>query len=277
MQTEELQITTQQGDSLYAKIWEPDTSPIAMICIIHGLSEHINRYNAYATFMVNKGICVMGIDQQGHGKSPGKRGHISSYDKLSSNVQSLLIEARLRHDEIPLFLFGQSMGGNIVLNYGMDNKSKELTGLIVSSPLLKLAFDPPKWKTSLGRIMQKIIPSFSIPSDIDPMELSHDPEIGKAYFEDPLNHGKISARLFHILMEGSDRAFREIKSINIPVLLMHGNEDRLTSHEASISLGKLNPLIETRIWQGMRHELHNERGNEEVLKHTHDWLKSKLQ
>jgi len=226
--------------------------------------------------MISRQIGVIGLDQQGHGNSPGKRGHIASHEILMSNVQSLLIETRLRYNDIPLFLFGQSMGGNIVLNYGIDNKSKEIKGIISSSPFLQLAFEPPKWKTSLGRILQNILPSLTLPADIDPMELSHDPEIGRAYMEDPFNHGMISARLYNLMLAGCERAFKSVNTLNIPVLLMHGDEDRLTSHKASISLGELNPIIETKIWPGMRHELHNERGKEEVLEFTCQWMKKIL-
>lgn len=276
MHTEEIQIQTQLGDMLYGKIWEPDSDPIAIICIIHGLDDHINRYQDYASFMAGRHIAVIGLDQQGHGNSPGKRGHIGSQETLMSNVQSLLIEARLRYNDIPLFLFGQSMGGNIVLNYGIDNRSKEVKGIIASSPFLELAFSPPKWKTALGRIIQNVLPSLTLPSEIDPMELSHDPEIGRAYMEDPFRHGRISARLYHLMVQGCERAFKLANTLNIPVLLMHGDEDRLTSHESSISLAKLNPIIEMKLWPGMRHELHNERGKDEVLEFNYQWIKNKL-
>lgn len=272
MTTEEIQIKAFDGVLLYGKIWKPKDTPKAFIAILHGLSDHINRFNEFSEFMNANNIGVIGFDQPGHGNSPGKRGHIISSEDIQSNVQNLLIETRLRFSEIPLFLYGQSMGGNIALNFGINIKSKELTGLIVSSPWIKLAFEPPAWKISASRLLNKIIPGLTMKNEIDPMELSHDPKVGRKYLEDSLNHGKISTRLYNLMMEGAARIIKSATSIQLPVLLMHGDEDKLTSHKTSEAISKNNSRIELKIWSGMRHELHGEKGKEQVMEYIVSWI-----
>ena len=261
------------GIPLNACWWIPDNEPKAILAIVHGLSDHIDRYHDLSAFLNQNGIATIGMDYQGHGKSPGKRGHVKSYELLLSNVDSLLIEARLAFNDAPLFLYGQSLGGNIVANYTLRHKSKELMGVIISSPWFELAFSPPSHKMVISGIINRVWPSMTIPNDLDPMELSHDPLIGKSYIEDPLVHGKISVRLFNMAVKHGQWAMDHADLLHYPALIMHGTDDRITSHEASIRFtDKAGSLAGIRIWEGLRHELHNEKNKEEVMRYICDWI-----
>jgi alpha-beta hydrolase superfamily lysophospholipase len=265
------------GKKLHACKWIPDSDPIAVVALVHGLGDHIGRYELFSEFLNKNKIAVTGLDYQGHGKSRGKRGHVRSYDLLLSNIETLLIKARLEFNNTPIFLYGHSLGGNIVANYVLRHQSKEITGSIISSPFLELAFYPPEWKIRLAKILNGLWPSLTLSNELDPMELSHDPLVGKAYIEDPLVHEKISVSLYNNAINMGNWALENAELLNYPTLIMHGSEDRLTSHKASERFAKeAGDLATIKIWEGLRHEIHNEKNKEEIMNFICDWIRKYL-
>jgi len=277
MAKESFQLLDAYDRKLNAYFWLPEQEVVAVVAIIHGLGDHISRFEYLSEFLNFNGIATIGMDYQGHGKSPGKRGHIRSYDLFLSDIEKLLIEARLRNNNAPLFLFGHSLGGNIVANYILRHQSKEISGVIISSPYLKLAFDPPKWKIKMAKILGSLFPSLTLSNEIDPMELSHDPFVGKAYLEDPLVHNKVSLKLYNIATKQGIWALDNAHLLNYPALILHGDEDRLTSHLATEEFAvKAGPRATLKIWKGLRHELHQEKNKDEVLKYICNWIKEHI-
>lgn len=266
-----------EGKTLYACKWITDSDPIAVVAVVHGLSDHMGRYDSFSKYLNKKGIAVYGMDYQGHGESPGKRGHVRSYDLLISNIDKLLVAVRLEYNDTPLFLYGHSLGGNIVSNYILQHHSKEIAGVILSAPFLELAFEPPAWKVRLARILNSLWPSLTLSDDLDPMELSHDPLVGKAYLEDTLVHGKISVRVFNSAISQGAWALENAGLLNYPTLIMHGSEDRLTSHKASVRFTKnAGESANLKIWEGLRHEIHNERNKEDVMNFIYGWIRETI-
>lgn len=262
------------GKNLYACKWITDSDPIAIVALVHGLSDHLGRYEQFADFLNKNGIAVIGMDFQGHGKSSGKRGHVRSYELFLANIENLLIQARLEYNNTPLFLYGHSLGGNIVANYVLRHQSKEITGSIISAPFFELAFKPPTWKIKFAKILNRVWPSLTLSNELDPMELSHDPLVGKAYLEDPLVHGKISAGVFNSAIIQGNWALENAGLLNYPLLIMHGSDDTITSYRASERFAKeAGTLATLKIWEGLRHEIQNENNKEEVMKYMCDWIK----
>jgi alpha-beta hydrolase superfamily lysophospholipase len=274
MAKETFDLIDADGKTLYACKWITDSDPIAVVAIVHGLSDHVGRFDSFSKYLNKKGIAVYGLDYQGHGESPGKRGHVRSYDLLISNIEKLLIAIRLEYNNSPLFLYGHSLGGNIVANYTLQHQSKEIAGVVLSAPFFELAFEPPAWKVRLAGILKSLWPSLTLSDDLDPMELSHDPMVGKAYFEDPLVHGKISVRVFNSTISKGTWALENAGLLNYPTLILHGTEDRLTSYKASEKFSKdAGELATLKLWEGLRHEIHNEINKDEVLKFISNWIK----
>ena len=148
--------------------------PSAVVCILHGHGEHIGRYHHVMEHLKAQNIASVGFDFRGHGRSEGKRGHMPSMDQVLSDVEESLKFVRLNYLDVPMILFGHSFGGCVVLNYVLKKPIIELAGFIVSSPWLALAFEPPKWKVKLGRIMASILPKLSLKSELNPDHLSKD-------------------------------------------------------------------------------------------------------
>jgi alpha-beta hydrolase superfamily lysophospholipase len=271
MSTIEWTWKSRDGLELAARGWTPEKTK-AIVCLVHGHGEHIGRYRHVGEALAKAGYMLLAFDLRGHGLSGGQRGHAPSYESLMDDISDLLTEARKRYPGLPMFLYGHSMGGNQVINYTLRHP-EDLKGVIATGPWLRLAFEPTAVKLTLAKVMNSIAPSFSQPSGIEQAALSRDPEIVSAYAADPLVHDKVSARLFTVLHANGLWALEHAADLKIPLLLMHGSADRLTSLVASKEFAAAaGSKITLRIWDGFYHEVHNEPEKAEVIKAMIDWL-----
>lgn len=266
-----------ENATIQGKIWKTDRAAKAVVALVHGFFEHIDRYQHVADYLNQHDIALVSYDQRGHGKSSGKRGHVRHYEWLLEDVDRLLKETQEAFAGVPIFLYGHSWGGNIVSNYLLKKDTSSLAGAVLSSPWLRLAFEPPKVQLAMGRLVSKLFPGFSQKSSVDIKELSTDENVGKAYKADPLVHEKISASTFLGTYEAGNWAVANASSLNIDTLIMHGTADKVTSHKASKEFAqKANGKATLQLWEGMRHETHNEVKKEEVLQLVTEWITNKL-
>ncbi|MEQ9302122.1 MAG: alpha/beta hydrolase [Cyclobacteriaceae bacterium] len=274
MHTDELELRTKDGLTLTGKIWRPEGEPKKIICLVHGHGEHIGRYEHFAAHFVECGIALFAVDLRGHGKSEGKRGHAPSYDLLMSDVEELVKAARVEYNDTPIILYGHSMGGNLVAGFILQNNMKELEAAVLSSPWLTLAFDPPSVQVKLAKFVRKLLPSFTQHSKLDVQLLSKDPEVIKAYQEDPLVHDLVSPSLFLSIIKGGQDALSKASELKLPTLVMHGDDDKITSADSSGRFAR-DAGAEYKLWKGLKHEPHNEPEQKEVLTYVSDWILKK--
>jgi len=269
---------TQEGKKIYAQGWNPPQTK-GVVCIIHGYNEHSGRYERAALSLCNAGYAVLAFDELGHGKTEGKRGHTPSYEAFLDSVKIILDEAETRFPGVRKFLWGHSMGGAIAINY-LLRRHPNISGAIATDPLFRLAFAPSPVKVFLAWIMVHIYPAFTENANLDSDALSRDKEEVRKYNTDPLVHGKITAGLFFGIHKAGLWALENAKELQIPLLLMHGTADRLTSVEATKEFAKDAPqnLITLKLWDGFYHELHNEPEpyRTEVMAYMVNWLNGRL-
>ena len=276
MKTFESGWLNKDGTKFYVFGWEPDKKPKAFVCLVHGHGEHVGRYAHVGEAFAKAGYVLAGFDARGHGKTSGPRGHAPSYDALMDDIADFLAQMQMRYPGLPRFLYGHSMGGNQVINFALRRKP-DLMGVIATDPWLKLAFDPPAMQVTLGRMMNNIVPGFTQKSGLETAALSRDPNVVQAYKDDPLVHDKISARLFVGMYESGLWALDHAAEFTLPLLLMHGTADRLTSAEASRQFAERGGKnITWRAWDGFYHEIHNEPEKAKVIKVMVDWIASRL-
>jgi alpha-beta hydrolase superfamily lysophospholipase len=188
------------------------------------------------------------------------------------DIASFSQQTDQRYAGLPRFLYGHSLGGNLVLNYALRRKP-DLHGVIATGPWLKLAFDPPASQVTLGRLMNGIAPGFVQHSKLDTRGLSHDQLVVDTYNNDPLVHDKISARLFVAIYDSGLWALEHAAEFPLPLLLMHGAADPITSAKASQEFAqKAGNKVTLKVWDGMYHEIHNELEQAEVFNFMLDWL-----
>lgn len=276
MTHEEFSLQTKDNLNLFAQSWEAKKNPRAAVCLVHGIGEHSNRYHHVAQTFNQAGFSMLGYDHRGHGKSPGKRGHIPNYETMLDDVATALTSTQERYPQMPVFLYGHSMGGSLVLNYAL-RRSPNLAGVICTSPWIKLGFEPPKVQIMLARIMNFIMPSFSQVNELDLQGLSRDPEVLKAYQVDPLVHDQASARLFVEFYKAGYWALDNAARLALPLLLAHGSADTLTSPKASQDFAaRAGDFCTLKIWEGYVHETHNEPEKDEVIAFYIQWADKQL-
>jgi alpha-beta hydrolase superfamily lysophospholipase len=277
MQHRELGWVSEDGLDLYAQAWEPDTDLRAVVCLVHGIGEHSGRYGYVASRLTGAGFALLCCDLRGHGRSSGQRGHSPSYAHLMQDIDTLLEQASAKYPGKPRFLYGHSMGGGLVLNYALRCKP-DIAGVIATSPWLRLTTPAPAWKLSFGKVMYYLFPRFSMPTGLDQAALAHDPAVIKAYAADPLVHEQVSARLAIDMFSAGEYALAHAGELSLPLLLVHGSADQITSPEATRQLAASAPAgrVTLRILDGCFHETHNEPEKEQVTQLLIDWLSAQV-
>jgi alpha-beta hydrolase superfamily lysophospholipase len=276
MSIQEFSWQTSDNLKIFAQVWQPEKPVRAVIALIHGLGEHCNRYAHLAEFYNQQGIAVISFDLRGHGRSEGPRGHAPSYDAICDDIQYLLNEAAKRFPEKPIFLYGHSLGGGLVLYFALKRKPA-ITGVIATSPGLEPAQPVTGVKLVMGRLMNVIYPTFSMTNDLDLSGLSRDPEVAKAYKADPLVHGLISARLGMELLDNGQYVLAHAAEFPLPLLVMVGTADRLVNSATVTAFAKKAPQSTTfKTWEGHYHELHNEPDKQDVLTYELGWIDAQL-
>ena len=221
MKHTEFKFKTFDGLLLFSQSWQPEGRTRAVICLVHGIGEYSGRYVHVADRLTQAGYAIFTFDLRGHGKSEGLRGHTPSYEALMQDISSLLETANKQFPQLPVFLCGHSLGGNLVLNYVL-RRQPHLKGVIATAPWLRLAFEPPASKIALGKMTDCIWPSFSQKSGLDTKALSRDLEVVHSYKNDPLVHDRISARMFISAYQAGQWALEHASKFSLPLLLMQG-------------------------------------------------------
>ncbi|MBU2914676.1 alpha/beta hydrolase [Reichenbachiella agariperforans] len=272
VEKEEFSIISRDGTQLAGYEYLVDT-PKALICMIHGLGEHAGRYEHVAQFFCNQQVAFYVIDMRGHGDSEGKRGHAASHEALLEDVEELMMYARSEFNDLPMFLYGHSMGGGVVANYCLLRNTGELSGAILSSPWLSLVDTPPAWKITLANKVAKVWPSFTQSNELSQHMLTNDPAVNEAYMQDPKVFGKISVKLFSEAQTQGQWAIENTDRLKLPLFVFHGEDDPITSPTASKEFSEQRPeLITYTTYPDTKHEPHNDLKKEEVLENVMRWM-----
>jgi alpha-beta hydrolase superfamily lysophospholipase len=259
------------NETVFFRHW-PCENPSSVVCIVHGLGEHCNRYNHFAGFFNSKGLACLGYDRVGHGRSSGKRGHVENFSFYLDEIDMLLQTARKEYPKAPVFLYGHSMGGNLVLNYVL-RKSEEITGAIATGSWIRLSKNPSALLLAFARAINSICPSFHQPNGLDVATLSRDRNVVKAYQQDPLVHDRISVKAAVEMFDAAGFLDKYQGLFPKPLLLMHGNTDSLVDVSGTNALAtRITGDITLKIWPDMFHEIHNETDKQLVMDYTFNWI-----
>ncbi len=249
----------------------PADDPAGCIIMVHGLGEHIERYQGLAGYFNSRHYSFIGADLPGHGKSPGVRGFIKNIEQCHRIINDLSLIVRETEGNVPLFLYGHSLGGALALNYLQSNEV--FAKAIITSPWISLAEEPPAFRVKLAFALSRLVPSLQQESGLDPAYISSDKNVVAEYISDPLVHSKITLSLFRLASKNAIKLKAAKDILNIPVLLMHGVADRITSPGGSEMFAENNTGVELKLWQDGYHELHNEPFKNDVLDFIVNWLK----
>ena len=260
------------GLDMYARSWAPEGQPKAVLVLVIGLGEHVARYEHVGAALVDKGYALLGFDLRGHGRSGGPRGHSPCNEAFMQDIDSMFKQVDLLFPGIRQFIYGHSLGGILVLNYVLC-RQPALAGAVVTAPGLHTALEDQKVKVMLAKVLGSFLPSITFPSGLDAAILSRNPEVVNRYKNDPLVHDRISFGMGKNLLEMSQWIFEHASELNIPLLLMHGTEDKLAFSRGSQEFAeKAGDKVTLKLWDGLYHEIHNEPEQAQVFAYMLDWL-----
>ncbi|MFW5708982.1 MAG: alpha/beta hydrolase [Chloroflexota bacterium] len=266
---------TSDNMSLHTIQWLPasEKKPRALVLLVHGIAEHCGRYQHVAQALTEADYAVFGLDHRGHGRSDGRRSLIRDFDKPVTDLAQYMQHFRAQHPDQKVFVFGHSMGALIGLLFALKYQA-ELAGFISQGTPLNLDEKIPRLLLPLAKIVTRALGDFrSIPIQAD--DLSRDPAVVAAYQEDPLVDTRwMRAGVVLKLLQTGQQARKQLESLHLPLLILHGTADTIcpisgsrTLHEHAASADKT--LI---TYENAFHELHNEPDQAQVLHDILSWL-----
>jgi alpha-beta hydrolase superfamily lysophospholipase len=262
------------GSELFWQQWLPVGQPRAVIVLIHGLGEHSSRYGHLARRFTDRGIAVFTQDNRGHGRSRGGRG-VMDFDAAVEDVGELVDEAHERYPGVPVVIYGHSLGALISMTYTVTT-SPDIVAQIASAPALDSELRKQRVKFALANVLGRLAPNVVIPTGLDSAGVSRDPDVVAAYDADPLVHDKGSVGMARATFAAMDRMMAQ-RTFPVPLLMIHGTDDRLTVPDASKRfVEKATGDITLIEFHGMYHEPHNEPEQQEVFDHVMEWLEERL-
>ncbi|MGH3873734.1 MAG: lysophospholipase [Pseudonocardiaceae bacterium] len=265
------------GRSIYWQAWLPPNQASAVIVIVHGFGEHSGRYGHVGNRLAMSGFAGYAADHRGHGRSDGRRANIERMTLIVADLGGFVQFAIERHPGLPVFMVGHSLGGLIALQYALE-RDVGLDGLVLSAPAVQVTTGS-GLQRRLARMLSALLPDLQIAALDADQKISRDPEVIRAYREDPLvYHGRIKARTgAEILTTMADLPAR-LPQLAIPLLILHGTDDLICDPAGSaIVHDRVSCTDKTlRRYRGLYHELFNEPERDEVLTDLIHWLHQHL-
>lgn len=251
--------------------WVPEKYDRMMV-LVHGIGEHIGRYDHVAEFFTARGYVVVGIDHYGHGKTDGKKGDSKGFEFMFDYLEHFLMEMQSEYQKNTV-MYGHSMGGGLLTGF-LLKRQPQLDAAIISAPALIIATKPGPFLKGLLRVLNKLAPHFRIPQGLEIDKISHDRGAVEKFRKDPLRHGKISFRLAYDMISNGDFCMENADLLRVRSLLIHGDADEFTAVTGSRLFASRAPvnLLTYQEWPGLYHEMHNEYESAMVLQFIADWL-----
>ncbi len=268
-------VTRPDGTRLALRWWRPDTRPLASVVVLHGLGEHIGRYERLAGALVRTGLAMYGFDQRGHGESPGPRARFRSLDELVSDAAAVVSTVR-EEQAGPWALFGHSLGGLVALR-AVQGGTLRPDALVLSSPFLRRSSMPHPVVQQLALALAPIAPW--LPAQrLDPEAMSRDPSAVEAYRSDPLIlHGPVRLDAAAATLRGARAAMApDEPTLRLPTLVLHGSADRVADPKRAEALARRNPGVTLHLEPDGHHELFNDTCREFITGVLVRWLKVRL-
>jgi alpha-beta hydrolase superfamily lysophospholipase len=260
------------GALLFRRSWIPRSAK-RIIVLVHGYGEHSGRYEHTASDLARAGFEVHAYDQQGHGRSGGARCHVRRFEHLLDDLEGFVAAVRTERTPLPIVVVGHSMGGLVVAAYASQRDPK-IAGVVTSGATLSMPEDLPRARGIAAHVLRWLAPRLSLASQLDPEALSRDPEIVRAYLEDPLVQGKITTSLASQMLAAIKRTAAAASAVKVPMLLLHGEDDRICPVAGSRDFFEQLTVTQRglRTYPGLRHEIFNEPERATVLDDLVGWI-----
>jgi alpha-beta hydrolase superfamily lysophospholipase len=268
---------TRDGLELRTLHWAAAGAPRGHVLLIHGIAEHAGRHAHVASEFARAGFETHAFDLRGFGASGGPRAYVRRWSEYHDDLEDQLTAIRATAGELPVVLYGHSMGGLIALGYVLADPPRPAPDLLVlSAPAIGAIVA--RWKRDLADVLGRVLPRVEIPNDLPAGGLSRDPQIETAYRSDPLNVHRTTARLGMELFHEQARvqaALARTGALPTPTYVLHGSDDPIVPLTCSASLER-RENVTRRVYPRLRHEMHNEPEAAAVIDDTTGWIEKSL-
>jgi alpha-beta hydrolase superfamily lysophospholipase len=266
-------IDSTKGVRIFVRSWQPDSKPRAVVVICHGVNSHSGQYRWAGEQLADSGLAVYALDLRGRGRSDGERFYVEDVADYVSDVAAAVRLAKSRHPGLAVFLLGHSAGGVVSSVYALDNQA-ELAGFICES----FAFQVPAPGFALAAIkgLSHIAPRLPV-LKLKNEDFSRDPKAVETLNDDPLTaHEAQPAITVAALVRADERLREEFPRMTLPLLIMHGTDDKATvCHGSQFFYETAGSKEKTlKLYEGHYHDLLNDIGKEGVMADIKAWIGS---
>jgi alpha-beta hydrolase superfamily lysophospholipase len=266
------------GQTLAVQDWLPSQGePVrGLVLIVHGLGEHAGRYDALAHRLNAWGFAVRGYDQLGHGESAGVRGGLPTDTRLLEDLADVVDDTRSRMAaDVPLIVLGHSLGGLVAARM-VALQMRPVEALVLSSPALDAGLNA--FQKMLLAVLPRFLPDLRVGNGLNPMYLSHDPDVLRAYRSDRLVHDRISARLARFMADAGPATLAQAAQWTVPTLLLYAGDDHLVNPAGSRRFAQVAPkqVVSSVCFENLYHEIFNEREAGPVFGSLRRWLEQRF-
>ncbi|XP_027088542.1 caffeoylshikimate esterase-like [Coffea arabica] len=249
---------------IFTQSWQPDSTARlkGLVGMVHGYSSESSwLFELNAVAIAKAGYFVCALDLEGHGYSEGLPGQISNFQFLVSDCILFFNSARAEHPKLPAFLYGESMGGAIAILIGLGQRN-EWNGIVLSGPMCGVSnkFKPLWPLEKLLPVAAFIAPSWRITFMKPPARGSYKEAWKKQLVAKSPNRpssGRPPAITAQELMKTCSYIQRKCHELEVPLLILHGEDDRICDPEAAkfVFESAASKDKTLKIFPGMRHQL----------------------
>jgi alpha-beta hydrolase superfamily lysophospholipase len=271
------QLLTQDGLRLHLQRWPAQGEARGMVQIVHGLGEHIGRYEHVAAALNAAGWDVAGHDQRGHGRSEGPRGGIPHPLALLGDLAMVADHLHARGRRV---LLGHSMGGLVAARFVAENLqaqaarfARDFDALVLSSPALDLGLG--RGHRLLLAVLGRLAPNLGVGNGLKPQWICRDPAVVQAYETDKLVHNRVTPRLVRFMVDNGTHVLSLAPRWRVPTLLLWAGEDLCVNPRGSKAFAAAVPagVLHKRCYRNLYHEIFNEPEQRDVLADLTQWLR----
>lgn len=259
------------GLKIFTRSWQPEGKTRCVVVIVPGFNSHSGQYLWVGEQFAAKDLAAYAIDLRGRGRSEGERFYVEKMEDYTDDVATLVRTAKLENPGVPVFVLGHSAGGVVSCVYALDHQS-EIDGLICES----FAYDlpVPGFVLSILKGFDHIAPHLHVYT-LKNEDFSRDPLFVETMNNDPLIKDESEpTQTATVMIDAARRLNREFPLIKLPVLILHGTEDKATNPSGSQffydNAGSTDKTL--KLYEGHYHDLLNDVDKELVMADINDWI-----
>ena len=263
------------GLKIFTRTWRPSGKPHAVVVVVHGFNAHSGYYAWVAAQLVAADFAVYALDLRGRGKSEGERFYVEKYADYVSDVATLIEHVKAGEAGTPVFLLGHSAGGVVGCLYALERQDR-IDGFICESFAHEVP--APDFALTVLKGIGHVAPHAHV-LKLKNEDFSRDPAVVAAMNNDPLIAGESqSAQTAAELVRADQRLKQEFSRITLPLLILHGTQDKATKPSGSqhfyAAAGSTDKTL--KLYEGHYHDLLNDLGKEAVLADIREWIAARL-